>query len=76
VGLVDGGAVVLIVNTIFDTLNTKAALFVIGEYPGFIAPVDIRVFLYNTLSVNLSGCTLFGQTTEAFYASIRHSKPM
>ncbi len=75
VGLVDGGADVFIVKTIFDTLNTKATLFVIGEYPEFIAPLDIRVFLYDTL-LDLSGRTLSGQTTGAFYASIRHSKPM
>jgi 5-methyltetrahydrofolate--homocysteine methyltransferase len=74
VGLMDGGADILIVETIFDTLNAKAALFAIGEYLEH-ACVDIPVFVSGTL-VDLSGRTLSGQTTEAFYASIRHSKPM
>ena len=74
VGLMDGGADILIVETIFDTLNAKAALYAIGEYLEH-AEVDIPVFVSGTL-VDLSGRTLSGQTTEAFYASIRHSKPM
>jgi 5-methyltetrahydrofolate--homocysteine methyltransferase len=74
VGLVDGGADILIVETIFDTLNAKAALFAIGEFLER-AKVDIPVFVSGTL-VDLSGRTLSGQTTEAFYASIRHAKPM
>ena len=74
VGLMDGGADILIVETIFDTLNAKAALFAIGEYLER-AEVDVPVFVSGTL-VDLSGRTLSGQTTEAFYASIRHSKPM
>ena len=74
VGLVDGGADILMVETIFDTLNAKAALFAIGELLDHMQ-VDIPVFVSGTL-VDLSGRTLSGQTTEAFYASIRHSKPM
>jgi len=74
VGLVDGGADILIVETIFDTLNAKAALFAIGEFLEH-AGVDIPVFVSGTL-VDMSGRTLSGQTTEAFYASIRHAKPM
>lgn len=74
VGLMDGGADVLMVETIFDTLNAKAALFAIGEYLEH-ACVDIPVFVSGTL-VDMSGRTLSGQTTEAFYASIRHAKPM
>jgi len=74
VALVDGGADILIVETIFDTLNAKAALFAIGEYLEH-ALVDIPVFVSGTL-VDMSGRTLSGQTTEAFYASIRHAKPM
>eukprot|EP01038_Epipyxis_sp_PR26KG_P006007 gene6007-8276_t len=74
VALVDGGADILIVETIFDTLNAKAALYAIGEYLEQ-AEVDIPVFVSGTL-VDLSGRTLSGQTTEAFYASIRHAKPM
>ncbi|GMH80934.1 hypothetical protein TrLO_g451, partial [Triparma laevis f. longispina] len=74
VGLVDGGADILIVETIFDTLNAKAALFAIGEYLEF-SNLDIPVFISGTL-VDQSGRTLSGQTGEAFYASIRHAKPM
>ena len=74
VGLVDGGADILMVETIFDTLNAKAALYAIGEYLE-MSGVDIPVFVSGTL-VDQSGRTLSGQTGEAFYASIRHSKPM
>jgi 5-methyltetrahydrofolate--homocysteine methyltransferase len=74
VGLMDGGSDILIVETIFDTLNAKAALFAIDEYLEHAA-VDVPVFVSGTL-VDLSGRTLSGQTTEAFYASIRHAKPM
>ena len=73
-GLLDGGADILMVETIFDTLNAKAALFAIGELLE-VMEVDIPVFVSGTL-VDMSGRTLSGQTTEAFYASIRHSKPM
>jgi len=74
VGLMDGGADILMVETIFDTLNAKAALYAIGEYLEFTG-LDIPVFVSVTL-VDQSGRTLSGQTGEAFYASIRHAKPM
>ena len=74
VGLVDGGSDILMVETIFDTLNAKAALYAIGEYLEFTG-LDIPVFVSGTL-VDQSGRTLSGQTGEAFYASIRHAKPM
>jgi 5-methyltetrahydrofolate--homocysteine methyltransferase len=74
VGLMDGGADILIVETIFDTLNSKAALFAIGEYLDYTG-IDVPVFVSGTL-VDQSGRTLSGQTGEAFYASIRHAKPM
>merc|ERR1719387_1322469 len=74
VGMMDGGADILIVETIFDTLNAKAALFAIGEYLEHTG-VDIPVFVSGTL-VDQSGRTLSGQTGEAFYNSIRHAKPM
>mmetsp|Transcript_4330 Transcript_4330/g.6066 ORF Transcript_4330/g.6066 Transcript_4330/m.6066 type:complete len:398 (+) Transcript_4330:182-1375(+) len=74
VGLMDGGADILMVETIFDTLNAKAALYAIGEYLDFTG-LDIPVFVSGTL-VDQSGRTLSGQTGEAFYASIRHAKPM
>merc|ERR1719491_1964226 len=74
VGLVDGGSDILMVETIFDTLNAKAALYAIGEYLERTG-LDIPVFVSGTL-VDQSGRTLSGQTGEAFYASIRHAKPM
>ena len=74
VGLMDGGADILMVETIFDTLNAKAALYAVGEYLEATG-LDIPVFVSGTL-VDQSGRTLSGQTGEAFYASIRHAKPM
>jgi 5-methyltetrahydrofolate--homocysteine methyltransferase len=74
VGLIDGGADILIVETIFDALNAKAALYVIAEFLEY-SGLDIPVFVSGTL-VDQSGRTLSGQTGEAFYASIRHAKPM
>ena len=74
VGLIDGGTDILMVETIFDTLNAKAALYAIGEFLEF-SGLDIPVFISGTL-VDQSGRTLSGQTGEAFYASVRHAKPM
>jgi 5-methyltetrahydrofolate--homocysteine methyltransferase len=72
-GLIDGGADALAVETIFDTLNAKAALFAIDEVfeeKGMIWPVIIS----GTIT-DKSGRTLSGQTAEAFYNSVRHAKP-
>eukprot|EP00668_Euglena_longa_P009059 GGOE01010899.1.p1 GENE.GGOE01010899.1~~GGOE01010899.1.p1 ORF type:complete len:1443 (+),score=573.59 GGOE01010899.1:106-4329(+) len=74
VGLMDGGADLLIVETIFDTLNAKAALFAITEFLE-LSGLDVPVFISGTL-VDQSGRTLSGQTGEAFYASVRHARPM
>jgi len=74
VGLMDGGADILIVETIFDTLNAKAAVYAIGEYLEHTG-IDVPLFVSGTL-VDQSGRTLSGQTGEAFYNSMRHSKPM
>jgi 5-methyltetrahydrofolate--homocysteine methyltransferase len=73
-GLVDGGADILIVETIFDTLNAKAAVFAIEtlfEDRGRRWPVIIS----GTIT-DASGRTLSGQVTEAFWNSIRHAKPI
>ncbi|WP_231991990.1 methionine synthase [Mycobacterium sp. ACS4331] len=73
-GLVDGGADLLIVETIFDTLNAKAAIFAIEtlfEERGRRWPVIIS----GTIT-DASGRTLSGQTTEAFWNSIRHARPL
>jgi len=72
-GLLDGGADLLMVETIFDTLNCKAALFAIEEQferTGHRVPVMISVTI-----TDLSGRTLSGQTVEAFWNSVRHVKP-
>jgi 5-methyltetrahydrofolate--homocysteine methyltransferase len=69
-GLLDGGADVLLVETIFDTLNAKAALFAIQEYfeeTGSKVPVMVS----GTIT-DASGRTLSGQTTEAFLISLSH----
>ncbi|MFO1452209.1 MAG: homocysteine S-methyltransferase family protein [Opitutaceae bacterium] len=71
--LVQGGVDILLVETIFDTLNAKAALFAIEgvfEETGKRLPVMISVTI-----TDASGRTLSGQTTEAFFHSIRHARP-
>ena len=73
-GLIDGGADLLIVETIFDTLNAKAAIFAIEtmfEERGRRWPVIIS----GTIT-DASGRTLSGQVTEAFWNSVRHAKPL
>ncbi len=73
-GLVDGGADVLLVETIFDTLNAKAAIFALEtlfEQRGRRWPVVIS----GTIT-DASGRTLSGQVTEAFWNSVRHARPL
>ena len=73
-GLVEGGADVLLVETIFDTLNAKAALFAIDEFfdnSGERLPVIIS----GTVT-DASGRILSGQTVTAFWASVRHIQPL
>jgi 5-methyltetrahydrofolate--homocysteine methyltransferase len=73
-GLLDGGADVLMVETIFDTLNAKAALFAIAqEFARRGARVPIMI---SGTITDLSGRTLSGQTAEAFYYSMRHAQPL
>ena len=71
-GLVDGGADILLVETIFDTLNAKAAIYAIHKYQEETGH-DIPVMISGTI-VDQSGRTLSGQTTEAFWISISHTK--
>ena len=73
-GLLDGEVDVLMVETIFDTLNAKAALFAISGLLDELA-VQIPVMISGTIT-DASGRTLSGQTTEAFYNSIRHTRPL
>lgn len=73
-GLVDGGADLLMVETIFDTLNAKAALFAIEEYYEDTKTPRLPLIISGTIT-DASGRTLSGQTTEAFFTSMAHSKP-
>ncbi len=73
-GLVDGGADILLVETIFDTLNAKAALFAIDQYFDD-HNIKLPIMISGTIT-DASGRTLTGQTTEAFYNSLRHAKPI
>ena len=73
-GLVDGGADLLLIETIFDTLNAKAAIFGITGY--FEAAGISRPLMISGTITDASGRTLSGQTTEAFYTSIMHARPL
>ena len=70
-GLIDGGADVLLVETIFDTLNAKAALFAIKKYEQEIGR-KIEIMISGTIT-DASGRTLSGQTVEAFLNSVNHA---
>ena len=73
-GLIQGGSDILLIETIFDTLNAKAAIFAVDKY---FADQQVRlpVMISGTIT-DASGRTLTGQTTEAFYNSLRHAKPI
>jgi len=73
-GLIEGGVDLLLIETIFDTLNAKAAVFAaqqVFEELGLTLPI----ILSGTIT-DQSGRTLSGQTTEAFYNSLRHARPL
>ena len=73
-GLLDGGADVIMVETIFDTLNAKAALYAVAqEFDARGARLPIMI---SGTITDLSGRTLSGQTAEAFYDSMRHAHPL
>ncbi len=72
-GLLDGGADILMIETIFDTLNAKAAIFAVEEV--FAARNErVPVMISGTIT-DASGRTLSGQTTEAFWHSVQHARP-
>jgi len=71
--LVDGGVDVILIETVFDTLNAKAALFAVREVLDG-AGIDLPIIVSGTIT-DASGRTLSGQTTEAFWNSIRHARP-
>ena len=72
--LVEGGADVLLVETIFDTLNAKAALFAIDEY--FEASGERLPIIISGTVTDASGRILSGQTVTAFWHSVRHARPL
>lgn len=73
-GLVDGGADIILVETIFDTLNAKAALYAVQEYFD-THNMKLPVMISGTIT-DASGRTLSGQTAEAFWNSLRHIEPI
>ena len=73
-GLIEGGVDVLMVETIFDTLNAKAALFAINTVLDELG-VDIPIMISGTIT-DASGRTLSGQTAEAFWYSVKHVNPL
>jgi 5-methyltetrahydrofolate--homocysteine methyltransferase len=73
-GLIDGGADLVLIETIFDTLNAKAAIYAILKYNDE-HQLTLPVMISGTIT-DASGRTLSGQTTEAFWYSVRHAKPV
>ncbi|MDB5250834.1 MAG: 5-methyltetrahydrofolate--homocysteine methyltransferase [Flaviaesturariibacter sp.] len=74
-GLVDGGVDLLLIETIFDTLNAKAAIFAVKKYFRETGQPELPIMISGTIT-DASGRTLSGQTLEAFYTSIRHARPL
>ena len=74
-GLVDGGVDLLLIETIFDTLNAKAAIFAIKKYFRDTKQKELPIMISGTIT-DASGRTLSGQTLEAFYNSVRHARPL
>ena len=73
-GLVEGGSDLLLVETIFDTLNAKAALFAVDEY--FEASGQRLPLIISGTVTDASGRILSGQTVTAFWYSVRHARPL
>ncbi|MBA3981075.1 MAG: methionine synthase, partial [Alcanivorax sp.] len=73
-GLIEGGAQLLLIETVFDTLNAKAAVFAVETWKARTG-IDVPVMISGTIT-DASGRTLTGQTTEAFYNSLRHARPL
>ena len=72
--LIEGGVDLIMVETIFDSLNAKAALFAVQQVFEALA-VELPIMISGTIT-DASGRTLSGQTPEAFWNSVRHSKPI
>lgn len=74
-GLVDGGVDILLLETIFDTLNAKAAIYAINTYFQQTGKERLPLMISGTIT-DASGRTLSGQTLEAFYISVMHAEPL
>jgi 5-methyltetrahydrofolate--homocysteine methyltransferase len=74
-GLVDGDVDLLLIETIFDTLNAKAAIFAIKKFFRQNPQPEKEIMISGTIT-DASGRTLSGQTLEAFYTSVMHAKPL
>lgn len=74
-GLVDGGVDLLLIETIFDTLNAKAAIYAIKNYFRKNNLPELPIMISGTIT-DASGRTLSGQTLEAFYTSVMHANPL
>ncbi|MEX2525716.1 MAG: methionine synthase [Gammaproteobacteria bacterium] len=72
--LVEGGVDAILIETIFDTLNAKAAIFAVREYSDEHG-IDLPLMISGTIT-DASGRTLSGQTVEAFWHSVRHAEPL
>src|SRR3954470_2823111 len=74
-GLVEGGVDLLLIETIFDTLNAKAAIYAAKKFFRDNKLAELPIMISGTIT-DASGRTLSGQTLEAFYTSIRHARPL
>jgi 5-methyltetrahydrofolate--homocysteine methyltransferase len=74
-GLVDGGVNLLLIETIFDTLNAKAAIYAAKNYFRNNNLAELPIMISGTIT-DASGRTLSGQTLEAFYVSVMHANPL
>ncbi len=74
-GLVDGGVDLLLIETIFDTLNAKAAIYAVKKYFKDNQLAELPIMISGTIT-DASGRTLSGQTLEAFYTSVMHARPL
>jgi 5-methyltetrahydrofolate--homocysteine methyltransferase len=74
-GLVEGGVDVLLIETIFDTLNAKGAIYAIKKYFDETQQSPLPIMISGTIT-DASGRTLSGQTLEAFYTSVAHAQPL
>jgi 5-methyltetrahydrofolate--homocysteine methyltransferase len=72
-GLVDGGSDILLIETVFDTLNCKAAIFAVNEYYHDNPELEPLPVMISGTIVDMSGRTLTGQTIEAFWISVSHA---